>query len=66
VTIQKAQNVLSFHPQNDVGSIIASLIENRSKFEDWDNPSYYNIEAFRRLEAGLNHTTWTMATASSD
>jgi nucleoside-diphosphate-sugar epimerase len=66
VTIQKAQNVLSFHPQNDVGSIIASLIENRSKFEDWDNPSYYNIEAFRRLEAGLNPTTWTMATASSD
>jgi nucleoside-diphosphate-sugar epimerase len=65
VTIQKAQNVLSFHPQNDVGSIIASLIENRSKFEDWDNPSYYNIEAFRRL-AGLNPTTWTMATASSD
>jgi nucleoside-diphosphate-sugar epimerase len=66
VTIQKAQNVLSFHPQNDVGSIIASLIENKSKFEDWDNPSYYNIEAFRRLEAGLNPTNWTMATASSD
>lgn len=66
VTIQKAQNVLSFHPQNDVGSIIASLTENRSKFEDWDNPSYYNIEAFKRLEAGLNPTTSTMATASSD
>ena len=66
VTIQKAQNVLSFHPQNDVGSIIASLIENRSKFEDWDNPLYYNIEAFRRLEAGLNPTNWTVATASSD
>lgn len=66
VTIQKAQNVLSFHPQNDVGSIIASLIENRSKFEDWDNPLYYNIEAFKRLEAGLNPTAWTMATTGSD
>jgi nucleoside-diphosphate-sugar epimerase len=66
VTIQKAQNVLSFHPQNDVASIIASLIENRSKFEDWDNPSYYNIEAFRRLKTGLNPTNRTMATANSD
>jgi nucleoside-diphosphate-sugar epimerase len=65
VTIQKAQNVLSFHPQNDVGSIIASLIENRSKFEDWDNPSYYNIEAFKRLEAGLNPTAWAAASVGS-
>jgi nucleoside-diphosphate-sugar epimerase len=65
VTIQKAQTVLSFHPQNDVGSIIASLIENRSKFEDWDNPSYYNIEAFKRLEASLNPTAWAAASVGS-
>ena len=65
VTIQKAQNVLSFHPQNDVGSIIASLMENRSKFEDWDNASYYNIEAFKRLEAGLHPTAWATAGVGS-
>ena len=52
VTIQKAQNVLSFHPQNDVNSIVISLLENRAKFEDWDNASYYNIQQFKRLEAG--------------
>ena len=65
VTIQKAQNVLSFHPQNDVSSIIASLIENKSKFEDWDNPSYYNIEAFKRLEARLNPAAWATAGVGS-
>jgi len=65
VTVQKAQNVLSFHPQNDVGSIIDSLIENKSKFDDWDNPVYYNIEAFRRLELGLNPTPWATAGVGS-
>ena len=57
--------MLSFHPQNDVGSIIASLIENKSKFEDWDNPSYYNIEAFKRLEVDLNPTAWAAAGVGS-
>jgi nucleoside-diphosphate-sugar epimerase len=52
VTIQKAQNVLSFHPQNDINSIVINLLENRAKFEDWDNASYYNIQQFKRLEAG--------------
>jgi nucleoside-diphosphate-sugar epimerase len=66
VTIQKAQDVLSFHPENDVGSIVASLIENRSKFEDWDNPLYYNVEAFKQLETLFNPSAWTIATAGSD
>jgi nucleoside-diphosphate-sugar epimerase len=51
VTIQKAQNVLSFHPQGDIDSMVTNLIDNKSKFEDWDNASYYNIEQFKRLEA---------------
>ena len=50
VTIQKAQNVLSFHPQNDISSIVRHLLENRSRFEDWNNPSYYNIQEFKRVE----------------
>jgi nucleoside-diphosphate-sugar epimerase len=66
VTIQKAQNTLSFHPHNDVNSIVSSLLENRSKFEDWDNPLYYNIEAFKQLEADLNPTDRMMVTAGSD
>lgn len=52
VTIQKAQNVLSFHPQDNIASIVGNLLENQSKFEDWDNLSYYNIQEFKRLESG--------------
>ncbi len=50
VTIQKAQNVLSFHPQHDVGAIVGNLLQNKAKFEDWDNPAYYNIQEFKRRE----------------
>jgi nucleoside-diphosphate-sugar epimerase len=51
VSIQKAENTLSFHPHDDVRSIVADLIANRSKFEDWDNPRYYNILTLKQLEA---------------
>jgi len=52
VSIQKAANSLSFHPQDDVRSIVANLVANRSKFYDWDNPFYYNIARLKELEAG--------------
>ena len=42
-----------FRSHDDVKSIVANLIENRSKFADWDNPVYYNIVMFQNLEAGL-------------
>ena len=51
VSIKKAENILSFHPHDDVKSIVDDLLANKSKFHDWDNPLYYNIEAFKRLEA---------------
>jgi nucleoside-diphosphate-sugar epimerase len=51
VSIKKAENILSFHPHDDVASIVGDLLANKSKFDDWDNPLYYNIEAFRKLEA---------------
>jgi len=51
VSIKKAENILSFHPHDDVISIVSDLVANKSKFDDWDNPSYYNIEAFKKLEA---------------
>lgn len=53
VTIEKAQNVLSFHPTGDVKSIVGSLIDNMDKYEGWDNPAYSNIECFRALEKGI-------------
>jgi nucleoside-diphosphate-sugar epimerase len=51
VSIQKAENVLSFHPNHDVKSIVRNLIEHMDKFQDWDNPQYYNIETLKLLAA---------------
>jgi nucleoside-diphosphate-sugar epimerase len=51
VCVEKARNVLSFHPRHDIRSIVCNLIEHRQKFSDWDNPLYYNILTFQALEA---------------
>lgn len=50
VSVEKAKNILSFHPQHDVRRIVQNLVEHMSRFSDWDNPLYYNIETFRRLD----------------
>ena len=50
VSIDKAANVLSFHPTGDVKSIVDNLLENMSKFQDWDNPLYSNILTFKGLD----------------
>lgn len=50
VTVDKAKNVLSFHPVNDVKSIVGSLVDHMDSYEGWDNPRYSNIECFRALE----------------
>jgi nucleoside-diphosphate-sugar epimerase len=52
VSIEKAKTVLSFHPADDVKAIVRHLIQNREKFEDWDNPNYYNIKTFMAVEKG--------------
>ena len=54
VSTEKAANVLSFHATGDVKSIVYSLIENRSKFQDLDNPEYSNIQSFRKIENGIH------------
>lgn len=53
VSVEKANNVLSFHSASDVKSIVGNLIDNMSKFEDWDNPAYSNIQIFRRMGSGI-------------
>jgi len=50
VSIEKAKNVLSFHPAGDVKSIVGSLIDNMDKFSDWENPFYSNIASFKQPE----------------
>jgi nucleoside-diphosphate-sugar epimerase len=49
VSIEKARKVLSFHPKNDVESIIEDLVENRDKFQDFSNPNFYNIQVFKKI-----------------
>lgn len=49
VSIEKAKKVLSFHPKHDVETIIEDLVENREKFQDFDNPNYYNIQVFKQI-----------------
>jgi nucleoside-diphosphate-sugar epimerase len=53
VSVDKAANVLSFHPSGTVKSIINDLIKNMDKFKDWDNPAYSNIQMFRQLDNSL-------------
>lgn len=53
VSTERAKNVLSFHPNGDLKSIVGSLIDNMGKYDGWDNPLYSNIEAFRALDNGV-------------
>ena len=53
VSTLKASNVLSFHAAGHVKSIVRTLIDNMDKFKDWDNALYSNIQAFKKLESGI-------------
>ncbi len=52
VSIERAKNILSFHPHHDVKSVVRNLIEHMGKCSDWNNPNYYNIQVFKALETG--------------
>jgi len=54
VSIEKAKNVLSFHPSGDVQSIVRGLVDNMDKFKDWDNPMYSNIQSLKKLESAID------------
>jgi nucleoside-diphosphate-sugar epimerase len=53
VSVEKATNVLSFHPVDDLKTIVTNLIDNMDKFQDWDNPMYSNIATFKAIENGV-------------
>ena len=65
VSIEKAANILSFHPHDNVQSIVANLAANRAKFEDWDNPLYYNIQRLKELEAARSEAASAPAAVSA-
>lgn len=49
VSIEKAQNILSFKPRHDIESIVSDLVKNKDNFKDTDNPVYYNIQVFKNV-----------------
>ena len=49
VSIEKAKNVLSFKPRFDVEHIIKELADNLSRFEDFNDPNFYNIQVFKEI-----------------
>jgi len=57
VSFEKAKNVLSFHPQHDIRSIVRQLVKEMDKFSDWNNPVYYNIRIFQELESGITFSS---------
>jgi nucleoside-diphosphate-sugar epimerase len=53
VSVEKAENVLSFHPADDLKSIVTNLIDNMDKFQDWDNPLCSNMATFKAIENNI-------------
>ncbi len=49
VSIEKAQNVLSFHPRYDIKMIVKDLVEHMDEFGDFEKDEYYNIRVFKKL-----------------
>jgi nucleoside-diphosphate-sugar epimerase len=47
VSIKSAQKLLNFSPKSSIESIVDELYNNREKFDDYENPNYYNIEIFK-------------------
>ena len=63
VSIEKAKNVLSFHPADNVETVVSKLIDNMGKCNDWDNPLYSNIATFKEIENGIEtHAVATVMT----
>jgi nucleoside-diphosphate-sugar epimerase len=49
VSFARAETVLGFRPMHEIRDIVRELVDNTSRFRDWDNPRYYNIETFKQI-----------------
>ena len=49
VSSEKAINVLSFKPSQDINSIVKNLELNLEKYKDFNNSNYYNIQVFKKI-----------------
>jgi nucleoside-diphosphate-sugar epimerase len=50
VSFEKSSRVLGFTPKYNAGDIVNDLVDNIDKYEDYDNPLYYNIQVFKSLK----------------
>jgi nucleoside-diphosphate-sugar epimerase len=51
VAIEKAHVELGFEPQYSIKDIVNDLFENREKYGDFDQDTYYNVRTFKTLAA---------------
>ena len=51
VSTEKAVNILSFKPSQDITSIVKNLENNKEKFKNFENLNYYNIQIFKTSKA---------------
>jgi nucleoside-diphosphate-sugar epimerase len=65
VTSEHAQNVLGFKSTQTIGDIIRDLVDNYANFKDVENPAYYNIETFKRVDGTLRNSIAHAAKAAS-
>jgi len=50
VSFEKAEHILGFKPRYSIDTIIDSLFEKLDKYGDFNNPYFYNIEIFKKLD----------------
>ena len=53
VSFDRAQKVFGYKPAFNIDDIVRELVDNHSKFKDFDNPAYYNIETFKLVDGTL-------------
>jgi nucleoside-diphosphate-sugar epimerase len=50
VNVDRAVKTLGFKPRHSIDDIVDDLLLHRETFSDFDNPAYYNIEVFKKLD----------------
>ena len=49
VSVERAEQILSFRPRHDIESIVRELAHNMNSFTPFDQDQYYNIRTFKAL-----------------
>ena len=50
VKCEQASRTLGFKPTFEIRDIVGDLVDNLSRFRDFENPAYYNIATFMSLD----------------